>query len=60
VNHNMHHQYFKGNYGLYFTFWDRMMNTMNKEYDAHYDEVTNKEITIKQPKIDSNVTNVTY
>jgi len=60
VNHNMHHQYFKGNYGLYFTFWDRMMNTMNKEYDAHYDEATNKEITITQPKIDSSMTNVTY
>lgn len=30
VNHNQHHQFFKGNYGLYFTFWDRWMGTLRK------------------------------
>lgn len=40
VNHNMHHQYFKGNYGLYFTFWDRVMHTMQDDYDQRYDAVT--------------------
>ncbi|MEO7534289.1 MAG: sterol desaturase family protein [Ferruginibacter sp.] len=40
VNHNMHHQYFKGNYGLYFTFWDRVMNTMQKDYDTCFEKVT--------------------
>ncbi len=40
VNHNMHHQYFKGNYGLYFTFWDRLMGTTHKDYDARFEEVT--------------------
>lgn len=25
--HDEHHQYAKGNYGLYFTFWDRLMKT---------------------------------
>ena len=24
VNHNQHHQYFKGNYGLYFLLWDKI------------------------------------
>lgn len=42
VNHNQHHQYFKGNYGLYFTFWDRVMGTLRKDYDARFDEVTKK------------------
>jgi sterol desaturase/sphingolipid hydroxylase (fatty acid hydroxylase superfamily) len=42
VNHNMHHQYFKGNYGLYFTFWDRMMGTLNENYDKQFDEVTSR------------------
>jgi sterol desaturase/sphingolipid hydroxylase (fatty acid hydroxylase superfamily) len=42
VNHNQHHQYFKGNYGLYFTFWDRMMGTLRKDYDQRFDEVTRK------------------
>lgn len=46
VNHNMHHQYFKGNYGLYFTFWDRIMHTTHKDYDAHFDRVTSKDLVI--------------
>jgi Delta7-sterol 5-desaturase len=48
VNHNMHHQYFKGNYGLYFTFWDRVMHTMQDEYDDRFAAVTD---TQKQPKV---------
>lgn len=39
VNHNMHHQYFKGNYGLYFLFWDRMMGTIRDDYDERFEEV---------------------
>lgn len=27
TNHNIHHQHSKYNFGLYFTFWDRIMNT---------------------------------
>jgi Delta7-sterol 5-desaturase len=42
VCHNQHHQYFRGNYGLYFTFWDRMMGTLRKDYDQAFDEVKNK------------------
>ena len=44
VAHNMHHQYFKGNYGLYFTIWDRAMGTLRKDYDENYDEVTSRSI----------------
>lgn len=39
VNHNMHHQYFKGNYGLYFLFWDRLMGTIRPDYEERFDEV---------------------
>lgn len=39
VNHNQHHQFFKGNYGLYFLFWDRMMGTIRNDYDRKFDEV---------------------
>ncbi|HEV7620295.1 MAG TPA: sterol desaturase family protein [Flavisolibacter sp.] len=42
TNHNQHHQYFKGNYGLYFTFWDRIMGTIRKDYDQRYLEATRK------------------
>ncbi len=31
TNHNIHHEQFKFNYGLYFTFWDRLMNTYNPQ-----------------------------
>ncbi len=42
VNHNLHHQYFKGNYGLYFTFWDRIMGTLRSDYDNSFDEVKSR------------------
>ena len=29
TNHNIHHQNSQYNYGLYFTFWDRLMHTYN-------------------------------
>jgi sterol desaturase/sphingolipid hydroxylase (fatty acid hydroxylase superfamily) len=39
VNHNQHHQYFKGNYGLYFLFWDRILGTIREDYEERFDEV---------------------
>lgn|SRR5690348_6613099 len=44
VNHNQHHQYFKGNYGLYFLWWDRWMGTIRNDYDEKFDEVKNRVI----------------
>lgn len=42
INHNQHHQYFKGNYGLYFLFWDRLMGTIRTDYNEKYEEVSNR------------------
>ncbi|MEI6189127.1 MAG: sterol desaturase family protein [Chitinophagia bacterium] len=42
VNHNQHHKFFKGNYGLYFLFWDRVMGTIRADYDEAFDEVKNR------------------
>ncbi len=42
VNHNLHHQYFKGNYGLYFLWWDRWMGTIRKDYDQRFEEVKSR------------------
>jgi lathosterol oxidase len=39
ISHNQHHQYYKGNYGLYFTIWDRLMGTMRPDYDERFVEV---------------------
>jgi len=51
VHHNMHHSKFKGNYGLYFRVWDRLMKTEHPDYVKEYDRVQEqrfgaKEITI--------------
>jgi Delta7-sterol 5-desaturase len=39
VNHNQHHEYFKGNYGLYFLWWDRWMGTLREDYDTRFESV---------------------
>jgi len=40
VAHNLHHDKFHGNYGLYFLIWDRIMGTIRKDYDSTYEETT--------------------
>jgi len=40
VNHNLHHKYFTGSYGLYFTFWDRVMRTLHRRYNDSFESVT--------------------
>ncbi len=42
VAHNQHHKYFKGNYGLYLLFWDRVMGTLREDYDQAFDSVKSK------------------
>jgi len=42
VSHNQHHQYFKGNYGLYFTVWDRLMGTLRKDYDSAFEDLKSR------------------
>jgi len=42
VSHNQHHQFFKGNYGLYFTIWDRLMGTLRKDYEQRFDEIASR------------------
>ncbi len=37
ISHNLHHQFFKGNYGLYFMFWDKIMGTMTKNYEETFE-----------------------
>ena len=44
VNHNQHHQYFKGNYGLYFLFWDRWMGTIRTDYEERFNSVKSQNL----------------
>jgi len=45
VYHNMHHSKFKGNYSLYFRFWDKVMKTEIPHYEKLYDEIQEKRFT---------------
>jgi len=38
THHDLHHQDFKGNFGLYFTWWDRLMGTELPHYKARFYE----------------------
>ena len=49
VNHNQHHQFFTGNYGLYFLFWDRMLNTIRPDYEKRFEEITSLQKKKIQP-----------
>lgn len=40
VHHDMHHERASGNYGFYFTFWDRVMGTEHHNYLERVDMVT--------------------
>jgi Delta7-sterol 5-desaturase len=39
THHNMHHSKFNGNYGLYFTWWDRIFKTEFKDYNETYEKI---------------------
>jgi len=43
VAHNLHHDKFHGNYGLYFLIWDRIMGTVRQDYDETYEATTEGE-----------------
>jgi lathosterol oxidase len=42
TNHIMHHEKLRGNYGLYFSFWDRLMGTHHSDYESRFREVTTR------------------
>lgn len=42
THHNMHHHYGRGNYGLYFNVWDRIMRTNHALYEKEFTEVTQR------------------
>lgn len=42
THHNMHHSNFNGNYGLYFTWWDKIFKTEFKDYNETYEKLQNR------------------
>jgi Delta7-sterol 5-desaturase len=41
THHTLHHEKVRGNYGLYFNVWDRLMGTNQQDYEARFAEATN-------------------
>lgn len=50
THHNIHHAKFKGNYGLYFRFWDRLIGTEHPDYVKEYDKIQKRRFGIYTPK----------
>lgn len=42
TNHAMHHEKLRGNFGLYFNIWDRLMGTNHPDYEKRFCEVTGR------------------
>lgn len=42
THHNMHHEKFNCNYGLYFSWWDNIMNTTHKEYQERFVKIAQR------------------
>jgi Delta7-sterol 5-desaturase len=42
THHDLHHQNGRSNYGLYFTWWDRLMGTEHPEYQARVAEIAER------------------
>ncbi len=40
THHSLHHSQFRYNYGLYFTFWDKWMNTESPDFPHLFDQKT--------------------
>jgi sterol desaturase/sphingolipid hydroxylase (fatty acid hydroxylase superfamily) len=45
THHALHHKDFTSNYGLYFTFWDRLLGTTHPRYDETFDRVASAHAT---------------
>jgi lathosterol oxidase len=43
THHNMHHSHFNYNYGLYFNFWDQLMNTNHEKYHDTFEKIARTE-----------------
>ncbi|RYE22291.1 MAG: sterol desaturase family protein, partial [Sphingobacteriales bacterium] len=47
VYHNLHHSKFRGNYGLYYRVWDRLMKTEHPDYVKEYDRIQERRFGAK-------------
>jgi lathosterol oxidase len=49
THHDLHHRDFRGNYGLYFGWWDMLLGTEHPDYRREFDVVTQRGPTVRRP-----------
>ncbi len=53
THHNLHHYYNKGNYGLYYRFWDELCGTLHHKTYQHFYEVQKQihgpQLSVRRP-----------
>ncbi len=42
THHQLHHKFYRTNYGLYFTLWDRWLGTEHAGYEAFFQQIKNQ------------------
>jgi Delta7-sterol 5-desaturase len=47
THHNMHHQKFKGNYGIHFRIWDKLLKTEFEDYEQEYQNIQTRKKSTK-------------
>lgn len=52
THHNLHHKEFNYNFGLYFNHWDRLMGTLDPDYEQKFYAIKDrKETSIENPSV---------
>lgn len=47
THHDLHHKNFNTNYGLYFSWWDKIMGTEDQAYEATFNEVHSRKSVVE-------------
>ncbi len=55
THHDMHHRRVRSNFGLYFTFWDRLMGTTHPDYEREFEAVATRRRSAASPRLDASV-----
>lgn len=53
THHDLHHDQARWNFGLYFTWWDRLMGTEHPDYYARFETATRRVCAVKAPAMKS-------
>jgi sterol desaturase/sphingolipid hydroxylase (fatty acid hydroxylase superfamily) len=53
THHDLHHQNARFNYGLYFSWWDRLMGTEHPDYQVRISEIVHR--SARGPKLNSSI-----